>query len=69
MPQYLTTDDVSNYGSELVDFAQRAALHSVAPHLQNLEQQNVELQRRLAVRSATKSRCGSRACFTQLPRN
>jgi len=30
------------------DFAQRAALHAVAPHLQASEQQNLELQNRLA---------------------
>jgi hypothetical protein len=39
---------VNNYGSDLIDVTQRAALHAVAPHLQNLEQQNAELQRRLA---------------------
>ena len=31
------------------DFAQRAALHAVAPHLQNLVQQNAELRQRLAI--------------------
>jgi hypothetical protein len=45
---YLTREDVDNYGSELVDFAQRAAVHAVAPHLQNLRQQNAALQQRLA---------------------
>jgi hypothetical protein len=30
------------------DFAQRAALHAVGPHLQASEQQNLELQNRLA---------------------
>ena len=44
---YLTQQDVQNYGSELLDVSQRAALHAIAPHLQNLEQQNAELQRRL----------------------
>src|SRR6478735_7281483 len=48
MPQYLTSQDYNDYGPDLVDFAQRAAVHAVAPHLQNLEQQNAELQRRLA---------------------
>jgi hypothetical protein len=34
MPQdYLTQADVQNYGPELVDFAQRAATHVVAPEL------------------------------------
>jgi hypothetical protein len=45
---YLTEQDVRDYGSELLDVSQRAALHAVAPHLMSLEQQNAELQRRLA---------------------
>jgi hypothetical protein len=49
MAQYLTQQDVADYGPNLVDFAQRAAVHAVAPHLQNLETQNYELQQRLAV--------------------
>jgi hypothetical protein len=32
-----------------VDFAQRAAAHAMAPHLQDLAHQNAELQRQLAV--------------------
>ena len=48
VPDYLTQEDVSNYGNELVDFAQRAAIHAVAPQLSKLEQQNAELQQRLA---------------------
>jgi hypothetical protein len=47
-PSYLTQDDVQNYGNELIDVTQRAALHAIAPHLMNLEQQNAELQARLA---------------------
>ena len=47
MADFLTRADVDNYGSELVDFAQRAAAHCLAPHLMSLEQQNAELQRRL----------------------
>jgi hypothetical protein len=46
---YLTNEDVQNYGSDLLDVTQRAALDAVVPALQHLEQQNVELQRRLAV--------------------
>lgn len=49
MANFLTQDDVQNYGSELVDFAQRAAVHALAPTLQQIEQQNAELQRRLAI--------------------
>jgi hypothetical protein len=49
MPQqFLTQQDYSNFGSDLVDFTQRAAVQAVAPHLESLEQQNAELQRRLA---------------------
>ena len=47
-PAYLTEQDVQNYGSELIDVTQRAALHAVAPKLTELEQQNRELQQRLA---------------------
>jgi hypothetical protein len=47
-PSYVTEKDVQDYGTDLVDFTQRAAVQAVAPHLQALEQQNVELQRRLA---------------------
>jgi hypothetical protein len=46
---YLTQNDVDNYGHELIDVTQRAALQAVAPHLQSLEQQNAALQRRLAI--------------------
>ena len=49
MGNYLTNEDVQNYGSELVDFARRAAVDALAPTLQQIEQQNAELQRRLAV--------------------
>jgi hypothetical protein len=45
---YLTNEDLQNYGSDLIDVTQRAALQAVAPHLQRLEGENAELQRRLA---------------------
>jgi hypothetical protein len=45
---YLTHEDVQNYGNELLDVSQRAALHALAPHLQALENSNADLQRRLA---------------------
>jgi hypothetical protein len=45
---WLTNEDVQNYGSELIDLTQRSALHAVAPHLQEIERQNAELQRQLA---------------------
>ena len=46
---YLTEQDVQNYGSDLVDFTQRAAAQALAPTLAQIEQQNAELQRRIAV--------------------
>jgi hypothetical protein len=50
MAQYsfLTRNDVDNYGADLVDFAQRAAAHAMAPHLQGLSEQNAALQQQLA---------------------
>jgi hypothetical protein len=48
MANYLTQGDVNNYGTDLVDFTQRAAVQAVAPHLQALDQQNHELRQRLA---------------------
>jgi hypothetical protein len=45
---YLTEKDVQEYGTDLVDFAQRAAAQAIAPQIQSLEQQNQELQSRLA---------------------
>lgn len=47
-PVYLTEQDVQNYGSELVDFTQRAAAQAVAPKFREIEQQNAELRKRLA---------------------
>ena len=47
--QYLTQNDLDNYGHELIDVTQRAALQAVVPHLQNLEFQNAQLQQRLAI--------------------
>ena len=47
-PNYLTQEDVTNYGDELTNFAQRAALHAIAPELQDIRNQNAELQARLA---------------------
>jgi hypothetical protein len=46
---WLTQQDVDNYGAELIDVTQRAALHAIQPKLAEVEQQNAELQRRLAV--------------------
>src|SRR5262245_9875232 len=48
MTTWLTQTDVQNYGSELIDVSQRAALHAVGPQLQRLQEDNQLLQRRLA---------------------
>lgn len=48
MADYLTQTDLDNYGSDLVDFSQRAAAHASSPQLQYLEAQNVSLQQQLA---------------------
>jgi hypothetical protein len=45
----LTRDDVQNFGTDLIDFTQRAAVQAVGPHLQALDQQNADLRQRLAV--------------------
>jgi hypothetical protein len=48
-PTYLTEQDEQNYGRDLIDFTTRAAAQALTPHLQQIEQQNAELQRRLAI--------------------
>jgi hypothetical protein len=48
MADYLTYQDEQNYGRDLLDFSQRAALHSVAPILQRQEQLIADLQARQA---------------------
>jgi hypothetical protein len=45
---YLTEQDVSNYGNELIDLTQRAAAQVVAPQLARIEEENVRLRERLA---------------------
>jgi hypothetical protein len=46
---YLTQKDVDDYGSDLVSFAQRAAIQATAPHLNALQQQNAALEQQLAI--------------------
>ena len=46
---YLTEQDLQDYGSDLINLTQRSALHAVAPALQDLQQANAELQQRLAI--------------------
>ena len=57
MADYLTRDDVDNDGPELINVTQRAALQALSPHLTNLQQQNAELQQRLAVDSTAQACC------------
>jgi hypothetical protein len=47
-PQFLTPEDEQNYGRDLLNVAKRAAMETVAPHLQTLEQQNAELRQKIA---------------------
>ena len=47
MPNYLTQEDLQNYGTDLVDFSLRAAHQATAPQLEYLRQQNEQLQRQL----------------------
>lgn len=46
--RFLTPEDEQNYGRDLLDVAQRAALQTVTPRLQTLEQQNEALRRQIA---------------------
>src|SRR5262245_35731089 len=46
MANFLTQDDLTNWGPELVDFSQRAAAHALGPHLENLQRETAELRRR-----------------------
>lgn len=45
---YLTEKDVQEYGPDVLDLAQRAALHAVTPNLSRLEDENAKLRRQLA---------------------
>jgi len=49
----LTRQDLDNFGPELLDVAQRAAMHTMAPELQRLHDENRDLQDQL--NSATKT--------------
>jgi hypothetical protein len=48
MAAWLTQKDADDYGYDVLDLAQRAAKHAVAPDLARLEQQNEALGRQLA---------------------
>jgi len=49
MAVWLTQQDVQDYGPDVLDFAQRAALHALQPELQRVNEQNASLGRQLAV--------------------
>ena len=48
MADYLTQADVSDFGEDLVSFAQRAAAHALAPTLQQIEANQAALGQALA---------------------
>jgi hypothetical protein len=48
MAAWLTQKDLEDYGSDVLDLAQRAALHATAPELQRIDAQNAELRQQLA---------------------
>jgi len=45
---WLTSKDADDYGPEVLDLAQRAALHALTPELQRINDQNESLRRQLA---------------------
>jgi hypothetical protein len=48
MAAWLTQRDVEDYGHDVLDLAQRAAMHATAPELQRIDAQNAELRQQLA---------------------
>src|SRR5262249_62274 len=48
MAAWLTEKDAQDYGYDVLDLAQRAAMHAVAPDLQALNRANAELRAQLA---------------------
>jgi hypothetical protein len=48
MAAWLTQKDADDYGPEVLDLAQRAALHAVSPDLARLEHSNATLREQLA---------------------
>jgi hypothetical protein len=48
MAAWLTQKDVEDYGHDVLDLAQRAALHAMAPELQRLDAQNESLRQQVA---------------------
>jgi len=48
MTAWLTEKDAQDYGYDVLDLAQRAAMHAVSPELQRINEQNESLRRQLA---------------------
>src|SRR6516225_4422971 len=48
MAAWLTQKDVDDYGHDVLDLAQRAALHAMTPELQRLDAQNESLRQQVA---------------------
>ena len=48
MVAWLTQKDVDDYGHDVLDLAQRAAMHAVTPELHRINDQNESLRRQLA---------------------
>jgi hypothetical protein len=46
---YLIQEDVANYGTEFIDFTQRAAAHAITPQLQRISDENRRLRLQLAI--------------------
>jgi|SRR5262249_51605468 len=49
MTSYLTDKDLQDYGSDVLDLAQRAARHALEPEIQRLNEQNANLARHLGI--------------------
>ena len=48
MTSYLTEKDAQDYGYDVLDLAQRAAMHALSPELQRINAQNEDLRRQVA---------------------
>src|SRR5262245_33928847 len=48
MASYLTQQDINDYGYDVLDLAQRAAMHAMTPELQRIDYQNAELRQQIA---------------------
>jgi hypothetical protein len=48
MTGWLTEKDAQDYGYDVLDLAQRAAMHALSPELQRINEQNQDLRRQVA---------------------